>query len=839
LAFGICAKKIVSLYEQNGDFLYFCSMIYPEIFEEKIGFDKLRNKLKGACQSDATKRLVDDMHFMTDAGNINKTLDYIEEYKQILLFYDNFPLTGFPDINPSLTRMDNPESVLSESEFDAIYKVLFVLNACLRYNSKLNKENFPVIRDELESLNFPHYVKDEIRRIFTSKGKIKSSASKELQAAVSKQKDIETQISRELDKIMQQVTAKGWTDTDTSVAVIDGYMAIPVNATHKRNLHGIIVGESASGKTVYIEPERITQYHYQLKNLEHDILKEKQRILAELTDIIRDYKPDIEAASDVLVRMDFHRSKSKLAMQLEAIKPAINTDGNTKYHKARHPVLVLNYMERDKEVVPFDIEFNEKQSIFVISGPNAGGKTVCLQAAGLIQYMLQCGMQAPLGGNSEIKILDDIFLDLGDDQNLENDLSTYSSHLQNMKFMLDHAGNNSMILIDEFGGGTEPDMGAAIAEAMLQHFADKRCIGIITTHYGNLKHFASNYPGLENAAMLIDNETMTPLYTLQTGIPGSSYSFDIAKQSGIPNDIIQLARTKTGSEKFNFDKHLKKVIKDKKYWENKRKEIDQKQKQLDAEINRHSVAYQGFVRQEKKILDKAKAEAENIIQSANKEIENTIRKIKQANAEKEKTRAARQQLKDKEKNISHQDITPKKPAEIRNFKNSISQQPKQKKQQPPNLADKEIRIGNKVYIKHLDKYGEVMDIGDKNYVVNIGNLISTIDKNKLVKSEKQILSEKKQHKTAGSQYMNNIMNFQSNIDLRGMRVDEALSKLVAFIDDAEVLGIKEVKILHGKGGGILRQAIRDHLSSRQSVEYFGDEDIRFGGNGITVVGFRI
>ncbi len=814
-------------------------MIYPENFEEKIGFDKLRSKLKGTCQSDATKRLVDDMHFMTDAGSINKTLDYTEESKQILLFHDNFPLTGFPDINPSLTRLDNPESVLSESEFDAIYKVLYVLNACLRYSSKLNKEKFPVIRSEFEQLNFPDYVKDEIRRIFTSKGKIKSSASKELQAAVSKQKDIETQITRELDKTMQQVTAKGWTDTDTSVAVIDGYRAIPVHATHKRNLHGIIVGESASGKTVYIEPERITQYHYQLKNLEHDILKEKQRILAELTDSIRDYKPDIAAVSDALVRMDFHRSKAKLALQLEAIKPAINTNGNTKYHKARHPVLVINYINRDKEVIPFDIEFNEKQSIFVISGPNAGGKTVCLQAAGLIQYMLQCGIQAPLGGNSEIKILDDIFLDLGDDQNLENDLSTYSSHLQNMKFMLEHAGKNSMILIDEFGGGTEPDMGAAIAEAMLQHFADKRCKGIITTHYGNLKHFASNYPGLENAAMLIDNETMTPMYTLQTGIPGSSYSFEIAKRSGIPGDIIHLARTKTDSEKFNFDKHLKKVIKDKKYWENKRKEIDQKQKQLDAEINRHAIAYQGFVRQEKKLLDKAKAEAENIIQSANKEVERTIREIKQANAEKEKTKAARQHLKNKAKKIEQKENTTKKPAEIRNFKNSVKGHLKQQQNPEPVATGNDIRIGNKVYIKHLDQYGEILDIGDKNYVVNIGNLISNIDKSKVVKAEKQNNTTKKQQKAAGSQYMNNIMNFQTNIDLRGMRVDEALSKLVAYIDDAEVLGIKEVKILHGKGGGILRQAIRDHLSGRQSVEYFGDEDIRFGGDGITVVRLRV
>ncbi len=814
-------------------------MIYPDNFEEKIGFDKLRSKLKGFCQSEATKTLIDDMHFMTDADNINKTLDYTEEFKQILLFQEHFPLTEFPDITTSLKRLDNPESVLSEEEFDTLYKVLFTLNACRRFSSKLSKEKFPIIRSEFDHLNFPDYVKDEIRRIFTSKGKIKISASKELEAAINKQKDIETQITREFDNIIQQVAAKGWTDEDTSVAVIDGYRAIPVDSTYKRKIHGIIVGESSTGKTVYIEPERITQYHYQLKNLEHDILKEKQRILAELTDSIREYKPDIDTALDLLARLDFHRSKARLALQLEAIKPAVNTSGSIKYHKARHPLLVLNYKDRNKEVVPFDIEIDDKHSIYVISGPNAGGKTVCLQATGLIQYMIQCGLQVPVGGNSEIKIIHDIFLDLGDDQNLENDLSTYSSHLKNMKFMLEYAGENSIVLIDEFGSGTEPDMGAVIAEAMLQRFADKQTKGIVTTHYGNLKHFASNYPGLENAAMLIDNKTMTPLYQLQTGIPGSSYSLDIAHRSGIPEDIIELARTKTDKEKLNFDKHLRQVIKDKKYWENKRNEINQKQKQLDAEINRHAIAYQGFVRQEKKILEQAKAEAEKIIQSANKEIENTIRTIKQANAEKEKTKAARQQLKNKEKKILHKNITTKKPAEVRNFKNSVRQQLKQKKQTKSAQTDKDIRIGNNVYIKHLDQYGEVVDIGNKNFVVNIGNLISNIEKNKVVKAEEQNQTEKKQQTSASSHYVDQIMNFQSNIDLRGLRVDEAMSKLISFIDNTEVLGVKEVKILHGKGSGILRQTIRDHLSGRQSVEYFGDEDIRFGGNGITVVRFRI
>ncbi|MFP4664693.1 MAG: endonuclease MutS2 [Bacteroidales bacterium] len=817
-------------------------MIYPENFEKKTGFDVLRKTLLGKCQSEAGKRHVENMHFMTNAGRIEQELAFVEEKKQCLLFHESFPFTSFPDIQASLNKLTEEDSVLLEEEFHNIHQVLQLVSSLKRYSGKLSAKKFPLLKQTIEKPESPDYVKNEIRRIFTSKGYIKSSASKELQALVREESGIENKISGELDNMMKKAVHQGWTEEDTSVAVIDGYRAIPLSAMHKRKMKGIVVGESATGKTVYVEPESVSQYNHRLRNIAHEIKAEKQKILASLTDAIREYQPELEKCLEMLAEIDFQRAKARLALDLECIKPGIAETGTVILHKVRHPLLVLYFKAQNREVVPFDIEFNQKHYLYVISGPNAGGKTVSLQAAGLVQYMLQCGMQAPVGGNTQTRTYRNIFLDLGDDQSLDNDLSTYSSHLNNMKFMLDKADKDSMILIDEFGGGTEPDMGAAIAEAMLQRFADNKVSGIVTTHYGNLKHFASNYPGLENAAMLIDTENMTPMYQLQTGVPGSSYSFDIAERSGIPHDIIALAKTKTGREKFNFDKHLRQVIKDKKYWENKRKEINQENAGLQAELNRHKIAWQGFERNEKKLIDQARAEADRIIKSANRQIEKTIREIRQAQAEKEKTKAVRAALQKTQQKLKQEPERSHNSAEIRNFKNSLEQASQQKAKPKDQtrgpVIKKEIRPGSLVYIKHLDQIGEVIDIGEKNYVVSLGNMMTSIEKHKVKLAENQ----KKQGRSklsGGSSYLNRMSDFQHDIDLRGKRVDEAMSLLIDFIDNAVVAGARQVKILHGKGGGILRSAIRDYLSRQQEVERFEDEDIRQGGDGITVVSLRV
>ena len=820
--------------------LYLCHMIYPENFEDKLGFSKIRAKLTANCLSSATHARINDMQFSTQPGFILRSLNFTEEMKQIVMFHDDFPMSEFPDLSGCFKRLEEKSSVLTETDFKNLNTFLENFQRTQKYIKKLNEKKFPQLKELYDKTEFPVWVKDRIRQVFTSKGEIKPSASKTLQNLISGLSELEQKVRRSMEQIMRRAAESGWSSSDTSVAIIDGQRAIPVESTHKRKIPGYIIGESASGKTVYIVPEEFSRMNNEIRNFEMDIHTEKQRILAELTDDIREYKETLEICLNCHTDLDFHRTKAKLAENLEAIAPAIVDDGTMKFHKARHPLLFLNFKHQNREVVPFTIEVDKKRKFYVISGPNAGGKSVSLQTVGLLQYMLQCGLQIPVGGNTECSLLSNIFIDLGDDQSIENDLSTYSSHLKNMKQMLKHADEKTLILIDEFGGGTDPEMGSAIAEAMLQNLVDKGACGIVTTHYTNLKHFASNYPGVENAAMMIDNETMEPLFQLQTGMPGSSYSFEIARRSGISPDIIELAQSKVGKEQYSFDKHLRQVIRDKRYWENKRREINMERKKLDADLNRHAVAYESFKRKEKEILNDAKEKSKKLFNDANKQIENTIRKIKENQADKEKTREARRKLDEEREKINR--MEPGKSdnsAELKNFKNTIKEARPQKSETKPSPEKEEIRHGSAVYIKYLDQYGEVIDIGNKSYVVRLGNLMTTLPKSKVELSKKKNPDKAGGKASAGSNYYDRILHFKDNIDLRGKRADEALNDLIEFIDNAIVNGAREVKILHGKGGGILRQIIRDYLSKQQAVQSFRDEDIRFGGDGITVVNFRV
>ncbi|MDA3911159.1 MAG: Smr/MutS family protein [Bacteroidales bacterium] len=821
--------------------LYLCRMIYPEQFEAKLGFDKLRKKLIANCLSPATHTKVQDMHFMTNKKAIQYSIDFTEEMKQILMFHDSFPIGDFPDLVQALHKLEDKNSVLTEQNFKDLIAFLENFQAVQRYGNKLSEKKFPILKAVFANTEYPKWVKDRIRQIFNTKGEMKSSASKTLQNLSDELSQLEQKIRRNMEQIMRKAADSGWSSSDTSVAIIDGQRAIPIENTHKRKIPGYIIGESGSGKTVYVVPEAFSIVNNQIRNTEALIHQEKLRILAELSDDIREYQAELLHCFTQLTEIDFHRTKAKLSIALEAISPAIVDDLNMKYHKARHPILFLNFKGQNREVVPFTIEFTSSTRFFVISGPNAGGKSVSLQTVGLLQYMVQCGLQIPVGGNTEIAVMSDIFIDLGDDQSIENDLSTYSSHLKNMKYMLKHAKAGSLILIDEFGGGTDPEMGSAIAEAMLQQLVDQESCGIITTHYTNLKHFASNYPSVENAAMLIDANNMEPLFQLETGIPGSSHSFEIAHRSGIPQEIIELARSKVGKDQYSFDKHLRQVIRDKRYWENKRKEIQLEQKKIDAEINRNAVAYESFKRKEKQIITEAQGIAQKLIKDANREIENTIRKIKEAQADKEKTREARRKLDAEQQKIKKtKSVDDKLPTELKNFENTLkTENPKPKQQAIATKSTETIGIGSGVFIQHLDKQGEVVDMSDKSYVVRLGNLLTTVQKSKVTLSKEKQSDIQKSKRASGTQYYERILNFRDHIDLRGKRGDEALNELIEFCDNAVVNGAKEVKILHGKGGGILRNIIRDYLSKRQEVQSFQDEDVRFGGDGITVVQFRV
>jgi DNA mismatch repair protein MutS2 len=816
-------------------------MIYPEQFETKLGFDKLRKKLIANCLSPATHKKVQDMQFSTNKNSIKYSLDFTEEMKQILMFHDSFPIGDFPDLSQALHKLEDQNTVLSEQNFKDLIAFLENFQTVQRYCNKLSEKKFTLLKAVFAKTDYPKWVKDRIRQVFNPKGEMKSSASKTLQNLSEELAQLEHKIRRSMEQIMRKSMDSGWSSSDTSVAIIDGQRAIPVENTHKRKIPGYIIGESGSGKTVYVVPEAFSIVNNQIRNTEALIHQEKLRILAELSDDIREYQPELLHCFTQLTEIDFHRTKAKLSITLESISPAIVDDLNIKYHKARHPILFLNFKGQDREVVPFTVEFTKSARFFVISGPNAGGKSVTLQTVGLLQYMVQCGLHIPVGGNTEIGVMSDIFIDLGDDQSIENDLSTYSSHLKNMKYMLKHAKTGSLILIDEFGGGTDPEMGSAIAEAMLQQLVDQESCGIITTHYTNLKHFASNYPGVENAAMLIDANNMEPLFQLETGIPGSSHSFEIAHRSGIPQAIIELARSKVGKDQYSFDKHLKQVIRDKRYWEDKRKEIQLEQKKIDAEINRNTVAYESFKRKEKQIISEAQEIAQKMIKDANREIENTIRKIKEAQADKEKTREARRKLDAEQKKIGNtKSVNKTTPTELKNFENTLKTENKKNKQETNLVKPKEtIGIGSAVFIPHLEKQGEVVDMSDKSYVVRLGNLLTTIPKPKVTLSKEKQSDNHTNKRASGTQYYERILNFKDHIDLRGKRGDEALNELIEFCDNAVVNGAKEVKILHGKGGGILRNIIRDYLSKRQEVQSFRDEDVRFGGDGITVVQFRL
>jgi len=470
--------------KDEGDYqsdLYLCNMIYPEQFETKLGFDKLRKKLIANCLSPATHKKVQDMQFSTNKQSIQHSLNFTEEMKQILMFHDSFPMNDFPDLSHALNQLEDQNAVLTEQNFRDLHAFLENFQAVMCYCNKLSEKKFPLIKAIFTKTDYPKWVKDRIRQVFNVKGEMKSSASKTLQKLTEELSSIEQKIRRNMEQIMRKATDSGWSSSDTSVAIIDGQRAIPVENTHKRKIPGYIIGESGSGKTVYVVPEAFSVVNNQIRNTEALIHQEKLRILAELSDDIREYQPELLHCFTQFTAIDFHRTKGKLSISLEAISPAIVDDLNIKYHKARHPILFLNFKgqkrEQKREVVPFTIEFTKTARFFVISGPNAGGKSVTLQTIGLLQYMVQCGLHIPVGGNTEIGIISDIFIDLGDDQSIENDLSTYSSHLKNMKHMLKHAKSGSLILIDEFGGGTDPEMGSAIAEAMLQQLVDQESCG--------------------------------------------------------------------------------------------------------------------------------------------------------------------------------------------------------------------------------------------------------------------------------------------------------------------------------------------------------------------------
>ena len=629
-------------------------MIYPENFESKIKFDKIRQLISNNCLSDMGRELVGNIKFSTDAGWIATSLAETSEFMRICQEEENFPVSYYHDARPFLLRVKVEGLFLEVNELVVLKNSLESLNAIMRFfNTK--QEIYPHLVARAGDVRVFPYILQRLDSIVSKFGTIKDTASPALgniRHSIAKK---QSGISRRMQSLLQKAQEEGWVDKDSNIAIRDGRMVIPVPAAFKRKLNGIVHDESTTGKTSYIEPAEIIETNNEIRELQLEEKREITRILRQFADDLRPYIYDLIPAYDFMAFVDFARAKALFAIRVNAIVPLFEDTPSMLWYRAKHPLLYLSLKANGKDVVPLDLEINEDQRIILISGPNAGGKSVCLQTAGLLQYMFQCGVPVPVEESSKFGIFHKILIDMGDEQSIENDLSTYSSHLINMKNFLRYGDENTLILIDEFGTGTEPMLGGAIAEAILKTLNQKQVKGVITTHYTNLKHFAAETTGIENGAMLYDSHRMLPLFELCIGKPGSSFAFEIAKKIGLPKEILEDAASKIGEDHINYDKHLKDIARDKRYWEEKRRRIHENEKRLDEVVEKYRQELTEASRLRKEIIKEAQQKAQEIIHSANKTIEQTIRDIRENQAEKEKTKEIRQKMEaEKERLLSEQ-----------------------------------------------------------------------------------------------------------------------------------------------------------------------------------------
>lgn len=819
-------------------------MIYPDNFEQKIDFQKVRQLITDRCFSPLGKEKVEEMRFSSDFDEILEKLLQTEEFVKIKEEEDNFPFDSFFDMRPVLRRIRVEGSWVEQSALFELRRSLHTINGIVSF----------LHRDEDKEPKYPHLlaltegvvtypeITKRIDHILDGFGQIKDHASPRLSEIRRELINTMNGISKSLNSIMRKAQAEGYVDKDVSPSMRDGRLVIPVNPSHKRKIKGIVHDESASGKTVFIEPSEVVEANNRIRELESEERREIIKILTEFTNYLRPYLPDLLESYEFLAKIDFIQAKASFSLYIGGIMPSIENVQKIDWIHAVHPLLELALKKQNRKIVPLDITLEGENRILVISGPNAGGKSVCLKTVGILQYMVQCGLLIPLKENSRVGIFEDIFIDIGDEQSIENDLSTYSSHLMNMKYFEKRCNEKSLLLIDEFGSGTEPQIGAAIAEALLDRFNRKKSFGVITTHYQNLKHFANEHAGVVNGAMLYDRHEMKPLFRLSIGNPGSSFAVEIARNIGLPEDVIAEASEIVGSDYINMDKYLQDISRDKRYWERKRDEIRREKKRLEELSSKYESSLEDINRQKKEILAQAKQQAEQLLAESNARIENTIREIKEAEADKEKTRQIRKELNSFREKVGTTELRDE--GNLRAFgdmgKKEKSLNKKQKrKTAKPSVAElkkpDKLKPRDVVRLKGQTSTGEIMDISGKKATVAFGMIKSTIDLDKLEKvSNNQVKKEIKASNTRDILHERRL-NFKQDIDVRGLRGDEALQAVIYFIDDALQLGISRVRILHGTGTGALRQIIRDYLGTVNGVAHFHDEHVQFGGAGITVV----
>ena len=839
-------------------------MIYPSNFENKIQFSEIRSLLKGYCLCQLGKDKVDEMAFSGDVAVINTMLRQTREFRRLQEESDDFPLQFFFDMRESVKRIRLEGTHLEENEIFDLRRSLETIAAIVRFLDRGSDEgvyDYPTLHELTEGvLTFPEILR-RIDQILDKYGKVKDSASPALADIRMQLHKAEGSVSRTLYSILRAAQSEGLVDNDVTPTVRDGRLVVPIAPGLKRKIKGIVHDESSTGKTVFVEPTEVVEANNRIRELEAEERREVVRILVDFTKLVRPYVNEIIYAYLLLAEIDFIRARAEFAALVGGIEPEVQAAPVIDWISSRHPLLWLALKKQDKPVVPLDITLTRDRHILIISGPNAGGKSVCLKTVGLLQYMLQCGLSVPMSERSTVGVFKNLMIDIGDEQSIENDLSTYSSHLLNMKNMMRQANDGTLLLIDEFGTGTEPQIGGAMAEAVLNQFVKKQAWGVITTHYQNLKHYADSHDGIANGAMLYDRHEMRPLFQLAIGQPGSSFAIEIARKTGIPEEVIKEASEMVGSDYIQSDKYLQDIVRDKRYWENKRQNVHQREKELERTVARYEKEIADLEQSRKDILRKAKEQAEELLKESNKKIENAIREIRESQAEKEETKRIREELNEFKAGVSeidakaNDDLIAKKIRQIQERKERHKKHKDEKAERERQAAAKlreaaskaakkegrNLEVGDSVKIKGLSTVGKIESMDGKNATVIFGGMRTKMPASRL---EYVDMAEAKKEDVAPvfnvsretrETIDNRKLNFHQDLDVRGMRGDEALNAVMYFIDDACLVGMSRVRILHGKGNGILRQLIRQYLATVPSVTSFRDEHVQFGGAGITVV----
>lgn len=833
-------------------------MLYPKNFEQKVGFDEIRTLLHTYCLSNMGRERIDEMQYTSHPALIRQLHQQITEFRQIMSEEAELPEQDFFDLREPIRHISIEGTHMEEKDMWNLYRSLCTLHSWINIIRKNDEEQhikFPALEQVAKGVFTFFSVTKRVEQILDKYGHIRDEASADLFAIRRELQRTESGIGHTLNSILRSAQAQGLVEKDVSPTIRDGRLVIPVAPAMKRRMRGIVHDESATGKTVFIEPAEVVEANNRIRELKADERREVIRILREFAAMLRPNVKELIRGFAFLADIEFIRAKALLADRIRGITPEISDAPLIDWVQARHPLLEINLVKQGKKVVPLDLELHRKQRILIISGPNAGGKSVCLKTVGLLQYMFQCGIPIPMRENSRVGIFQHLFIDIGDEQSIEDDLSTYSSHLLNMKNMMRSANPSSLLLIDEFGSGTEPTIGGAFAESVLKRFVLRGAFGVITTHYQNLKHYAENTPGVVNGAMLYDRQHMQALFQLQIGNPGSSFAVEIARKIGIPEEVIADATELVGREYVNADKYLLDITRDKRYWEGKRQTIHTQEKQMVMTIEKYEREITELQEKRKEIIREAKAKADQIIREANAKVENTIREIREAQAEKERTRDVRQQLEEfrekleEEQKHERNEMIERKMQQIEQRHKRKEERKRKKAENAANAAEAKPKavqaiaplvVGDTCRIKGQTSVGIIDRIEGSKATITFGMMKTVVDYKRL---EHAKAGNKQETSTAVNflsrqtqdQVRKKHLEFSQDIDIRGMRGDEALQAVSYFMDDALMVNARQVRILHGTGNGILRQLIRQYLGTLPFVRNARDEHVQFGGAGITVV----